>query len=131
VKYSAALLIVVDHLRRGDRPEQAVRLLVRAGREEQRVGRAGVGAVAEADAPQPVDLDRPVVGALHHPVLLPAVLALAERVDPAVPEIADEEVAAELAESRRCHREAPRGVQLALRGDAVVEKVPSVPKALT
>src|SRR6266496_2649118 len=79
------------HLRRGDRSEQAVRFVVRARREEQRVRRAGVEAVAEADAPQPVDLDRRVVGALHNAVLLPAVLALAERVDPAVPEVADQQ----------------------------------------
>ena len=37
--------------RRGDRSEQTVRLVVRAGRKEQRIRRAGGGAVAEADAP--------------------------------------------------------------------------------
>ena len=98
-----------------------MRLLVRAGREEQRVRRAGGGAVAEADAPQPVDLDRPVVGALHDAVLLPAVLAIAERVDPAVPEVADQQVTAELAEVRRSYGQAPRRVELAGRRDPLDE----------
>src|SRR4030095_16278211 len=101
--------------------EQAVRLVVGAGGEEQRVGRAGVATVAEADAPQAVDFDRLMVGALHNAVLFPAVLALVERVDPAVAEVADQQIAAELAEVRRRHGKAPRGIQLALRGDAAVE----------
>ena len=54
-------------------------------------------------------------------VLFPAVLAVAERVDPAVPEVANQQVTAEPAEVRRRPRQAPRGVQLALRSDAGVE----------
>jgi hypothetical protein len=109
------------HLRRGDRAEQAVRFVVGPGGKEERVGRAGGSAVAEANAPQAVDLDRPVVGALHDAVLFPAVLAPAERVDPAVPEVADQQVTAELAEVRRCHRETPRCVELAGRRDPLDE----------
>src|SRR4030095_6500099 len=101
--------------------EQAVRLVVGAGGEEQRVGRAGVATVAEADAPQAVDFDRLMVSALHNAVLFPAVLALVERVDPAVAEVADQQIAAELAEVRRRHGKAPRGIQPAPRGDAAVE----------
>jgi FixJ family two-component response regulator len=51
---SGALLELGALLER-DRPEEAVRLVVGAGREEQGVGRTGTGAVAEADTPEPVD----------------------------------------------------------------------------
>jgi hypothetical protein len=37
---------------------QAMRLVVRSGREEQRVGRLRRHAIAEQDAPQPVDFNR-------------------------------------------------------------------------
>src|SRR4029450_12868398 len=64
------------------------------------------------------DPDRAVVRALDAPARLPAVLAGPERVDPAVAEVPDEQVAAELAEGRRRHRHPPRGVEIAECRDA-------------
>src|SRR3954469_23161838 len=81
-----------DSLRRGDRPEEAVGLVVRTRGEIERVRGSGTGAVPEADSPETVDRDRPVVDALHDAVRLPAILGRpAEGVDPAVAEVSDEE----------------------------------------
>src|SRR6185437_16534665 len=83
----------------GHRAVQAVLLVVGAGGEvEARSGTCG-GAVAEADAPQAVDHQRVVVRRLQVAARLPRRARPGECVDPAVAEVADEEVAAELAEA--------------------------------
>src|SRR6266487_2404109 len=112
-------------LRGSDRAEESVLLVVRARGEEQRVRRAvGRRAVSELQGPESVDC-KPVsvgraerTGQLEGPVRLFLV-----RVDVAVPEVSDEQVAAEEAEARRGHRNAPRRVQLAALRDAD-EQVP-------
>src|SRR5436190_2016691 len=115
--------LVPTSLGSGDRPEEPMGLVVGSGREEQRARRSRAGAVAEADPPKAVDRDRPMVDALDHAVCLPAfVRAPFECVNPAVAEIADEEVAAELAEGRGSLGQTPRSVEIAERGDAAVER---------
>src|SRR2546430_673655 len=74
---------------------QAVRLIVYSGGEEQRTQFAAVAAVTEAQPPQAVDHDRSAGLALQLPAE-PSVKR--ERVDPAVAEIADEDVVVKVAE---------------------------------
>src|SRR6185503_13931220 len=102
--------------------EQAVGFVVGTSGEIEGVGRTGAPTVAEPDAPQAIDRDRPVVRTLQLAVRLPAVFRRAERVDPAVPEVADEEMVTELAEVRRRPGETPRRVQAATGGDAPMER---------
>src|SRR5262249_30836590 len=91
---------------------EGLRLGRRAGEGGEVRRRAGRRAVAERDRPEAVDRDRRSARrpdlALVRP--LPGGLRLV-RADAAVPEVADEEVAAVRAEVRRRHREAPRRVQ--------------------
>src|SRR4051812_17113849 len=104
-----------------DRAEEPVGLVVRAGREEQRVHGAVVrGSVAELERPQAVDRDlQPVLVADDALVIPGAVRELPERLDDAVAEVADQQVARERAEpGGRRLSEAPRRVQPAVRGDA-------------
>ena len=96
-------------------------LLVRAGGEEQRVGRPVVreAALAELERPQAVDQDRLVIGTPERTDTLVAPVRLRlVGVDLAVAEVADEEIAAEGAEVRRSPSQAPRRVQLATGRDA-------------
>src|SRR6058998_3628245 len=78
---------------RGDRAEEAVVLVVRAGGEEQRVHRTvRRRAVAELQRPQPVDRQRlPVGRAQLAAVLELPVRQLLVRVDLAVAEVPDEQ----------------------------------------
>src|SRR5665811_1502853 len=85
-----------------DRPEGAALLVVRAGREEQGVGRAVVGGpAAEPDPPQAVDDDRLAVRAIQLAVLVPVVTVPAIDVKLSVAKVADDEVAAEPTEVGR------------------------------
>src|SRR6187200_2777230 len=84
---------------RNDRSEQAVCFVVEARREEQRVRACARRRGGKAESPQPVDHDRAAAGRAE------MALELATRrvvgVDPAVAEVADQDVAAERAEGRR------------------------------
>src|SRR3954452_18512564 len=107
-----------------DRAEEPVGLVVRAGREEQRVHGAVVrGAVAELERPQAVDRDLQPVLVADDALVVPAPVGeLPEGLDDAVAEVPDQQVARERAEpGGRGHREAPRGVHAAVRRDAVQE----------
>src|SRR4051812_46811044 len=84
-------------------------LVVWSGREEQRVGRAD-RAVPEPQGPQAVDLDRPIV-------LTPQLTAVMARsgivcMDTAAAEVADQKVAADLAEGCRRNGHSPRRIEL-------------------
>src|SRR5262245_29984569 len=92
------------------RPKQAVRLLLGPGREVQRVSVAGGHAVAEDDAPQPVDHDRPAGLVLQLAEEFP--VRRIEGLEMAVSEVADNECAAERPEIPGRQREAPRRVQM-------------------
>src|SRR5438132_9722747 len=107
----------------------SVRLSIGPGRQVQGRARAVVVVVAESDAPESIDHEgtlplaqetsREPLSLLVPLVVLVAFLALAERVDPAVAEVADEQTAAELAEARargRGERHAPGGIQQAVIG---------------
>src|SRR5581483_4475105 len=103
-----------------DRPEQAVALVVRARGEEERVGRAVLAmAEPELERPEAVDLDRLSVRLAEHPFARERPVRL-RRVgdDPAVAEVADEQVAAEPAEVDRRERQAPGSVQEVVAADA-------------
>src|SRR2546421_10389673 len=104
----------------GDRAEEPIRFFVRAGREEERVGRAVIrGPVAELQCPQAIDRDRlPVCGTQLAAMLESPVRQLRVGVDLPIAEIAHEEIAAESPEVRRSERESPGGVQLAMLRDA-------------
>src|SRR6266545_8116450 len=93
-----------------DRAEQAVCFVVDAGGEQQRGAVAG-DAVAEAQRPQALDLDRAAV-LVPQPSEERAGLRVVG-VDAAVAEVADQQRAAEATEPRRGQRQAPGGVQLA------------------
>src|SRR5256712_9115772 len=110
---------------RRDRAEEPVLLVVWTRREEQRVERSvGWAAVSELQRPQPVDRELLSVRGPERADELPCpVRQLLERVDVPVAEVADEQVAAEGAEAGGGHREAPRGIQLAVLRDAR-EQVP-------
>src|SRR4051794_5710775 len=84
-------------------------LVVGPGREDQCLGRAD-GAVAEPEPPEAVDLNRPVVVASQ----LSAVVAGSGIVcvDTTIAEVADQKVAAVLAEGRRRDGQSPRRVEL-------------------
>ena len=97
-----------------DPPEQPVRLIVRAGGEEQRVGRSVVhehhartGAPTDRRSGSTCDSLPSGSDALVRPVGLRGV-----GVDLAVTEVSDEEIAAEPAEVARGERQAPRGIEL-------------------
>src|SRR6516165_12603426 len=107
-------LIIVDVLRRGDRTEKTVGLAVGTGCEIKRVG-ARFRATAEGQGPQTVDGD-PL--AVRVPELAQEIPVGVEHVDPAVTEIADEDVAAEPAKGLGCPCDAPGRVQSTARGEA-------------
>src|SRR2546425_3784637 len=87
--------------------------VVRARGEVEVVRVARTGPVPEADTPEPVDSERlAVLPAKLALVLELAVLLRLEDVDPAVAEVADEQVTARLAEVGRGHGETPRRIQL-------------------
>src|SRR2546427_10137031 len=103
----------------GDRAQQAVGLVVRAGCEEQGVGRAIVrGSVAELQGPEAVDRQRlPARVPQLSTVLEPSVRHFLVGVDLAVAEVSYEQIAAEATEVRGCEREPPRCVELAVLRD--------------
>jgi hypothetical protein len=95
-----------------------VALVVRPRGEEERVRRTAPSAEPELERPEPVDRERAAVARVQ----LAAMRELAVRplfigVDLPVAEVADEDVAAEPAERRRCDGDAPRSVQLAVLRD--------------
>src|SRR5262249_45706510 len=102
---------------RRDTSEDAVRPVARARGEVQRGRRTGRAVVAEREPPQALDLDRPAAGEPEGTVRLPVSVGLPlVGVDLPVAEVADEKVAADVAEHRRRHRHAPRRVERALAG---------------
>src|SRR5262245_40505875 len=93
-----------------DRAEQAVLFVVDSGREQQ--GRRVAGyAVAEAQRPQPIDLDRVTVLVPEAPDEFATSWLVG--IDTAVTEVADQQGAAEAAEPCRREHETPRSVKLA------------------
>src|ERR1700736_256268 len=108
------LILVLPHA--GDRSEEAVLLLADTGREVEGVGgrerSAARAAVAEADPPQTIDLDRGaglVPKASDEPPGPGAV-----GVDVSVAEVADQQGAAECPEVFGCEGKPPRRVQLSV-----------------
>ena len=99
-------------------------LSIRSRREVERGRRTGGVAVAEADAPEPVDDDRrsssvaQLAGLGEVPIR-----RLGECVDASVAEVADEEVAARLTEAGGCPGKSPRCVEVAAACDTP-EQVP-------
>src|SRR5215831_16799318 len=89
----------VDLSVRCEGPEQAVLLVIRAGSEIHRIGLATIPAVADAEAPQPVDDDRLSAG------IAQLVDELSGRsivgVDMTVAEISDQQRAGEWSEAAR------------------------------
>src|SRR2546428_3370486 len=110
---------------RRDRAEEPVRLVVWTRREEQRAERSvGWAAVPELQRPQPVDRKLLSVRGPERADELPCPVGqFLVGVDVPVAKVADEQVAAESAEGCGGHREAPRGVQLAVLRNAR-EQVP-------
>src|SRR4051794_35172933 len=100
---------------RANGAEQAILLVVGPSGEEQRVGGAVVGrALTERERPEAVDGQRAagvgteLPGRQEEPVEELVIGGHA-----AVAEVADEEIAREAAEARRCLGETPGGVQVA------------------
>src|SRR6267143_3835936 len=107
-------------LDRPNRAKEPVLLPIRTGREEQRIGRTVVRrSVTELEGPQSVDHDRLLLRVpqrtTKHEV---AVWLFLICVDPAVAEVADEQVSPEAATVLGRHREAPWRVQVAMTRDA-------------
>src|ERR1700724_4011815 len=102
-----------------DLPEQAMRLAVRPGGEEELVCLGGVP-VAEAEAPEPIDDDRPAARLLQL-AQMPASGRTVD-IDVSVPEVADEQIPAEPAETGRRQSQAPRRVERAAAGKPVDER---------
>src|SRR6202035_1836444 len=73
--------------------------------------------------PQPVDHERLAVGAVE---LIDKPPARVEHVDPAVAEVADEDVAAEPAEGKGCPRDAPGRIERPAAGEAPQQKTVGV-----
>src|SRR5206468_1882045 len=82
-----------------DRAEQAVLLVVNSGSEQERVRVAG-DAVAEAQSPQPIDLDRATVLVPETPEEFAGCAVIG--VDATVPEVPDQQGATEAAEASGC-----------------------------
>src|SRR5579863_8997698 len=87
---------------------------MRARGEIERL-RAGLRAAAEGQRPEFVDGDRLAIRAFE---LIDELAARRVDIDAAVAEIADENVAAEMAEARRRHGETPRRVERTVLGKA-------------
>ena len=94
--------------------------MVGARGEEQGVGRSGIGTVAERQAPEAADRDgfpadvHELAGGRE---LVRPTLRELEGVDPAIAEIADQELVADSPEVARCQGDAPWRVQRASRRD--------------
>src|SRR5258708_9241481 len=90
-------------------------LTVRTGSEGECIGVTGRAIMADPEAPQPVDHDGLYVGIGQLAEEIAG--AGVERVDVAVAEIADQYVAAKLAEGRRSQHHAPRRIELFTLGE--------------
>src|SRR5215467_4292827 len=100
-------------------PEQAVRLAIRSGGEEELACLGGVP-VAEHEAPEPIDDDRLAVR-------LPQLAQVRAGgwtvgVDVSIPEVADEQIPAEPAETGRRQGQAPRRIERAAADQPVDER---------
>src|SRR5205085_3542822 len=105
-----AALELIGRLCRSERPEESVRLVVRAGREEQRVRIAAGPSVADTQAPEPVDPQR-LARVRRLQAAAPITGGRIEHVDRTVAEVADEDVAGDSSPARRGNGEAPRRVE--------------------
>src|SRR2546428_8157887 len=103
--------LVIRFRGRHEGAEEAVRLVVDSGGKEQGPGWARPVAVAEPDAPQPVDRDGRPVCVLQRAFEVTRVNFVC--VDGAVSEVADQEISAEVTEARRREGEAPGRVERA------------------
>jgi hypothetical protein len=115
-------LAVVRAWLRDDLAEQAIRLLIWPRCEIEGIG-VRIEKRTEHDWPQSVDRDRLALRILQRPQKC-VTLGAAERVDPAgcvalEAEIANEDGAAELAEILRRSRDAPWGIELTARSEAL------------
>src|SRR6476619_7017540 len=109
---------------RFDRAEQAVVLAVRTRGEEKGVRGTGSVAVAELERPQPLDHHRVTVSTLQAALEVERTARLRlEGVDHAVAEVADQQVAAELAEVVGSPRDPPRRVERTCGSDPL-EQLP-------
>src|SRR6202011_431765 len=97
----------------------AISLLVDSGGEEQGSGGSRLVAIAEGDAPKPVDDDRLFGLVAQGAFELTRVDVVG--VDPAVAEVADEEISPEVTEAFRREGEAPRRVECAAADQALEE----------
>src|SRR6266566_4757979 len=102
------------------RSEQPVGLVVQAGGEEQRVRARTRCRRGKAQSPESVDRDRAAAGTTELALELAAHRVVG--VDPAVAEVADEDVAAEGAEGRGRERHRPGRVELA-SADETLEQI--------
>src|SRR5947207_7990782 len=102
-----------------DRPEEPVRLVVRACGEEQRVRVAVRAGVPELERPQAVDHELSACGGVpQRAAMLEAGGSLLVGVDLSVAEVADEQVAGKAIERSGGHCEPPRSVELTVLRDA-------------
>src|SRR6266853_138346 len=115
---SQAPQLVIDV---GDAAEESIFLVVDTGREVERIGARAEPAVAEPQSPEAGDVDWRAGFALELPAEGPG--AQAEGVDAAVAEIADQQLAGEIAEAGRGGRQPPGRIQGAAGGDSP-EQVP-------
>src|SRR5438093_9861163 len=95
------LSIVTGRFCDHERAKQAVLFVERSCGEDQRVGWTCVRAVAECQPPQAFDLDRPTLRRMERTAVLEFsafVQARIVRVNAAVAEVADQQIAAELPE---------------------------------
>src|SRR5512135_948787 len=111
---------------RDQHSKQPVRFAVWARGEEQSVLWAiGRAAMAEGQAPETIDLYGYAIGTVQRASVLefsfPVQLGGIERMDASVPEIANQQMAAELAEVLRCQRHSPGRIQLPLLSDTLEE----------
>src|SRR5438552_392492 len=91
---------------------QPIGFVIGSRGKEERIDGLPLVPIPEGDAPKTVDRERLAVHILQ---LAPGIAAREiERVDATVAEIADEQVAAELAESRGRERKAPGRIEVAL-----------------
>src|SRR3954451_12610512 len=117
----------VPSARRSDRAEEPVGLVVRAGGEVEGLRVAVRAGIAELERPKPVDRELLAVLAAEGAVLLEgAVRLLRERVDLAVPEVADQEIATGVAPPWRRKCEPPGSIERTTRGDALEENAVQV-----
>src|SRR5262249_38604070 len=86
-----------------------------------------VAAVVTASAARRAAITAAVVaGRVHQPAVLLVLVLEAEGVDAPVAEVADEEIAAEAPELRRCERQAPRRVEPPAARDPAEERAGGV-----